>query len=81
MRVFVGVVSKSSGVMVHGFLNLWTPSCFCTTLGIYQFFKCTSGSVPMRINFDKIDFLKWILAKIDFKLKLFMFGYIHVKVS
>jgi hypothetical protein len=35
MRVFVGVVSKSSGVMVHGFLNLWTPSCFCTTLGIY----------------------------------------------
>jgi hypothetical protein len=29
----------------------------------------------------KIDFVKLILIKIDFKLKWFMFGYIHVKVS
>jgi hypothetical protein len=34
-----------------------------------------------RIYFDRIDSVKLILAKIDFKLKWFMFGYIHVKVS
>ena len=39
------------------------------------------GSAVTRIDFDRIDSVKLILAKIDFKLKLFMFGYIHVKVS
>jgi hypothetical protein len=39
------------------------------------------GSAVMGIDFDRIDFLKLILAEIDFKLKWFIFGYIHVKVS
>jgi hypothetical protein len=30
---------------------------------------------------DKIDFVKLILVKIDFKLKWFMFGYIYIKIS
>jgi hypothetical protein len=30
---------------------------------------------------EKIDFIKLILAKIDFKLKWFMFGYIYEKMS
>ena len=43
--------------------------------------KCMFGSALTRIDFDRIDSVKLILAKIDFKLKWFMFGYIHVKVS
>jgi hypothetical protein len=43
--------------------------------------KCIFGSAVMKIDFDKIDYVKLILTKIDFKLKWFMFGYIHVKVS
>ena len=39
------------------------------------------GSAMTRIDFDRIDSVKLILTKIDFKLKCFMFGYIHVKVS
>jgi hypothetical protein len=39
------------------------------------------GSAVTTIDFDKIDFVKLILAKIDSKLKWFMFEYIHVKVS
>jgi hypothetical protein len=34
-----------------------------------------------KIDFDKIDFVKLILVKIDFKLKWFMFGYIYIKIS
>jgi hypothetical protein len=34
-----------------------------------------------RIDFDIIDSIKLILTKIDFKLKWFMFEYIHAKVS
>jgi hypothetical protein len=41
----------------------------------------TFGSAITRINFDRIDSVKLILVKIDFKLKWFMFGYIYVKVS
>jgi hypothetical protein len=39
------------------------------------------GYAVMRIDFDRIDSVKLILAKIDFKLKWFMFGNIHAKVS
>jgi hypothetical protein len=39
------------------------------------------GSAVTRIDFDRIDSVKLILTKIDFKLKWFMFGYIHAKVS
>jgi hypothetical protein len=39
------------------------------------------SSAVTRIDFDRIDFVKLILVKIDFKLKWFMFGYIHAKVS
>jgi hypothetical protein len=34
-----------------------------------------------KIDFDKIDFVKLILVKIDFKLKWFMFVYIYIKIS
>jgi hypothetical protein len=34
-----------------------------------------------RIDFDRIDYVKLILVKIDFKLKWFIFGYINAKVS
>jgi hypothetical protein len=34
-----------------------------------------------RIDLDRIDSIKLILVKIDFKLKWFMFGYIYAKVS
>jgi hypothetical protein len=37
------------------------------------------GFAVRKINFDRIDFVKLILAEIDFKLKWFMF--IHAKVS
>jgi hypothetical protein len=39
------------------------------------------GLTVRKIDFDWIDFVKLILAKIDFKLKWFMFRYIHAKVS
>jgi hypothetical protein len=39
------------------------------------------GFVVRKINFDKIDSVKLILAKIDFKSTWFMFGYSHAKVS
>ena len=39
------------------------------------------GYVVTRIDYDRIDYVKLILAKIDFKLKWFMFEYIHAKVS
>jgi hypothetical protein len=39
------------------------------------------GYVVRKIDFDRIDFVKLILAKIDLRLKWFMFGYIHIKVS
>jgi hypothetical protein len=39
------------------------------------------GSAVTRINFDRIDSVNLILAKIGFKLEWFMSGYIHVKVS
>jgi hypothetical protein len=34
-----------------------------------------------KIDFNRIDSVKLILVKIDFKLKQFMFGYIYVKKS
>jgi hypothetical protein len=34
-----------------------------------------------KIDFDRINSVKLIPAKIDFKLKWFIFGYIHTKVS
>jgi hypothetical protein len=39
------------------------------------------GSAVMIIYFDRIDSVKLILAKNDFKLKWGMFEYIHAKVS
>jgi hypothetical protein len=39
------------------------------------------GSAITRIDFDKIDYVKFILVKIDFKVKWFIFGYINAKVS
>jgi hypothetical protein len=39
------------------------------------------GSAVIRIDIDRIDSVKLILPKIDFKLKWFMFGYINAKVS
>jgi hypothetical protein len=39
------------------------------------------GSEVRKINFDIIDFVNLIQAKIDFKIKWFMFGYIYAKVS
>jgi hypothetical protein len=43
--------------------------------------SCMFGSAVTIIDFDRIDSVKLILVKIDFKLKWFMFGYIYVKVS
>jgi hypothetical protein len=40
---------------------------------------CMFGSPVTRIDFDIIDSVKLILAKINFKLKWLMFGYIHAK--
>ena len=48
---------------------------------VYVCSQCMFDSAVTRIDFDRIDSVKLILAKIDFKLKWFMFGYIHVKVS
>jgi hypothetical protein len=39
------------------------------------------GYAVRKIDFDKIDIVKLILIKIDFKIKWFMFGYIDAKVS
>jgi hypothetical protein len=39
------------------------------------------GSALARIDFDRIDYVKLVLVKIDFKLKWFIFEYINVKVS
>jgi hypothetical protein len=39
------------------------------------------GSVVRKIDFGTIDSVKLILAKIDLKIKWFMFGFIHAKVS
>jgi hypothetical protein len=39
------------------------------------------GFVVRKIDFDRIDSIKLILDKIDFKLKWFMFGYINAKMS
>jgi hypothetical protein len=39
------------------------------------------GFAAKKIDFDRIDSVKLILVKIDFKLKLFMFGYIHAKLG
>jgi hypothetical protein len=39
------------------------------------------GFAVRKINSDRIDFVKLILVKIDFKLKWFIFGYINAKVS
>jgi hypothetical protein len=38
-------------------------------------------SAVIRIDFDRNDSVKLIPVKIDFKLKWFMFEYIHAKVS
>jgi hypothetical protein len=43
--------------------------------------KYMFGSAVTKIVFDRIDSVKLILTKIDFKLKWFMYGYIHAKVS
>jgi hypothetical protein len=52
-------------------------------MGIFslQKHKCMFDFASSKIDFDRIDSVKLILAKIDFKLKWFMFEYIHVKVS
>jgi hypothetical protein len=39
------------------------------------------GSTVTRIDFNRIDYVKVILIKIDFKLKWFMLWYIHAKVN
>jgi hypothetical protein len=39
------------------------------------------GFEVRKIDFDRIDSIKFILAKIDFKLKWFIFRYIRAKVS
>jgi hypothetical protein len=60
------------------FMLLFLPS---KPLLDYSQKTCMFGSVVTRIDFDRIDSVKLILDKIDFKLKWFMFGYIHAKVS
>jgi hypothetical protein len=44
-------------------------------------FKYKFDFAVRKIDFEKVDYVKLIWAKIDFKLKWFMFGYIHAKVS
>jgi hypothetical protein len=39
------------------------------------------GFASSKIDFERINFVKLILVKIDFKLKWFIFGYIYVKMS
>jgi hypothetical protein len=39
------------------------------------------GFEVRKINIDIIDFVKLILIKIDLRIKLLMFGYIHAKVN
>jgi hypothetical protein len=39
------------------------------------------GFAVRKIDFDRIDSKKLILAKIDFKLKWFIFRYIRAKMS
>jgi hypothetical protein len=39
------------------------------------------GFAVRKIDFDRINSVKLILAKINFKLNWFMFGYINAKVS
>jgi hypothetical protein len=42
---------------------------------------CMFGSAVTIIDFNKIDSVKLIMTKIDFKLKWFMFAYIYAKMS
>jgi hypothetical protein len=39
------------------------------------------GSAVTKFDFATTHFVKLIHAKIDLKIKWFMFGYIHAKVS
>jgi hypothetical protein len=43
--------------------------------------KCMFGSMVTKIDFDIINFIKMVLAKIAFKLKWSIFENIYAKVS